>query len=72
MRNDESYGATVENKALANVSDHDRYKNPKTSGVQGLEEALKFHCGVHRELVVEGWKTRESDEGRARGELESR
>jgi len=58
FRNNESYGIKVENNKLTNVSDTDRYKNPKTGDVIGLLAPLKFTCGVHDELTVDGWKTR--------------
>ena len=58
LRTDESYGATVENNKLINVSDTARYKNASTGKKVGLEAPLSFQCGVHGELTVEGWKTR--------------
>ena len=57
FRNDESYGATVANNKLMNLSDGARYKNPAGDGKVGLEAPLKFACGVHGELTVDGWKT---------------
>ena len=60
MRNDESYSATIANNALTNVSDTDRYENRSTNAKTGLEEPLQFQCGVHDELMVEGWGTHAS------------
>ncbi|MCG6156361.1 right-handed parallel beta-helix repeat-containing protein [Rubinisphaera margarita] len=57
MRNDESYGATIQNNRLENVSDTDRYENLPTDAQIGLETPLFFQCGVHEELTVNGWET---------------
>ena len=56
LRNDQSYGAKIENNLLKNVSDTDKYKNPETGEKQGLVEPLKFKCGVNGEYTVDGWK----------------
>lgn len=56
LRSKESYGATIENNTLTNVSDTQRYSNKRTDQPIGLEKPLKFACGVHGEVVVEGWK----------------
>ena len=56
FRNKESYGMTIRNNTLINVSDTDKYKNPKTDTTIGLEAPLKFNCGVHDEMSVDGWK----------------
>ena len=56
VRNDESYGANVTNNQLTNVSDTSRFANPKTDARSGLEEPLKFACGVHGEVIVDGWE----------------
>lgn len=61
MRNDESYGARIRNNQLTNVSDTDRYDNPQTDAKAGLEAPLKFECGVHGELTVDGWETRPTE-----------
>jgi nitrous oxidase accessory protein len=58
LRKDESYGATIRNNQLTNVSDTDRYENPATDAKAGLEESLSFQCGVRGELTVEGWETK--------------
>jgi len=58
LRNAESYEAKVENNRLTNVSDADRFKEPKPSAPAGLEQPLDFRCGVHGELSVKGWKTK--------------
>ncbi len=65
LRRDESYAATITNNRLINVADTDRYENAKTEAPVGLEEPLKFTCGVHDEVTVDGWTARRH-EGRAR------
>jgi len=55
VRNPESATATIQNNKLINVSDTSSYKNPKTGEPQGLEAPLKFECGVHGEVTVDGW-----------------
>ena len=60
FRNDASGGATVENNKLTNISDTTRYTNAQTGKPAGLEQPLKFQCGVNGELTVDGWKTRTS------------
>lgn len=55
LRQEESYAATIRNNRLINVSDTDRYENPATGETVGLEEPLKFRCGVHGESEVDGW-----------------
>ena len=60
LRRDESYGATVENNLLINVSDTHRFKNPKSGEKVGLEQPLKFECGVHGEVTVDGWTASET------------
>ncbi|HYW79212.1 MAG TPA: right-handed parallel beta-helix repeat-containing protein, partial [Thermoguttaceae bacterium] len=56
LRCDESYAAIVRNNRLTNVSDTTRYDNPRTDARAGLEEPLRFECGVHGEFSVDGWK----------------
>ncbi|MCH5375621.1 MAG: hypothetical protein JJ992_16745 [Planctomycetes bacterium] len=58
FRNDESYGAVVRNNTLTNVSDANRYDNPRTDATTGLQEPLKFACGAQNELIVDGWNVR--------------
>lgn len=58
LRRDESYGTTIENNQLTNVSDTDRFDNPQANQRTGLEEPLLFECGVHGELTVDGWMAR--------------
>lgn len=58
LRRDESYSAVIHNNRLANVSDVARYVNLQAGERAGLEEPLKFECGVHGELTVDGWNTR--------------
>lgn len=55
LRNKQSYGATIENNVLTNVSDTDQYANKKTEAKAGLEAPLMFKCGVHEEFTVNGW-----------------
>ena len=56
LRCKESYDAIIKNNVLSNVSDTNRYENTKTEAVIGLEEPLKFLCGVHDENAVEGFR----------------
>ena len=60
LRNDESYSAIIKNNVLTNVADADRYANPKTNARAGLEEPVKFECGVHGEVIVDGWQAEPS------------
>ena len=60
LRSKESYGAVISNNALTNVSDTDRYDNPKTKARAGLEAPLTFECGIHGEFTVDGWQARPS------------
>ncbi len=62
LRSPESYGSVVENNRLVNISDAERLKNPKAERVIGLEQPLKFACGVKREYTVDGWTIRRSGE----------
>jgi nitrous oxidase accessory protein len=55
LRCKESHGAVVENNELVNVSDTDRYANPKADRPAGLEAPLRFECGVGGEILVDGW-----------------
>jgi Right handed beta helix region len=55
LRSPESYAAKVENNTLANVSDAQKLKNAKTSRPVGLEQPLRFQCGVKGEFTVAGW-----------------
>ena len=50
----------MENNRLTNVTDTTRYANKPTSAPAGLEQPLKFACGVNGELTVDGWKTSKS------------
>lgn len=58
LRSKESYGAVIRNNQLANVSDTDRYENPRTDERAGLENPLTLECGVHGEFTVNGWQAR--------------
>ncbi len=60
LRAKESYGAVVSNNKLKNVSDIDLYNNKPQPRRVGLEKPLKFECGVHGELTVDGWKVHRS------------
>jgi len=55
LRCKESYGSTVRNNALTNVSDTDRYENARTDKRAGPEAPLKFECGVQNEITVNDW-----------------
>ena len=57
FRNDASAAAVVENNRLTNITDTTRYANKPTAAPAGLEQSLKFACGVNGELTVDGWKT---------------
>ncbi len=56
LRAKESYRAAIENNTLTNVSDLDKFANPKADRPVGLEKPLKFACGVHDEFTIDGWK----------------
>jgi Right handed beta helix region len=56
LRNKESYAATIRNNELTNVSDSSLYENVRGDKPAGLEAPLKFECGVHGEITVDGWK----------------
>ena len=58
LRREESYAAVIANNQLTNVTDTERYGNPKPADPMGLEEPLKFQCGVHGELTVDGWEAK--------------
>ena len=55
LRNEESYGAVIQNNVLTNVPDTSRYSNTRSDAPSGLEKPLNFNCGVHGEFVVDGW-----------------
>jgi nitrous oxidase accessory protein len=54
MRNQESYGAVIENNELINIADVDDFKNPDTGAPRGLIEPLSFAVGVDGEFIVNG------------------
>lgn len=58
LRCDESYDAVIQNNKLTNVSDTGRYENAHTDARAGIEAPLKFQCGVHGEVTVDGWEAR--------------
>jgi nitrous oxidase accessory protein len=61
LRAEESRRAIIENNSLINVSDANRYQNRPTGERAGLEEPLKFTCGVHDEMTVDGWEAKLED-----------
>jgi nitrous oxidase accessory protein len=66
FRNDASGASVVENNQLVNVTDTARYTNKSTGAKQGLEQALKFQCGMNGELTVDGWEARPSGKGKGK------
>jgi nitrous oxidase accessory protein len=72
LRSDESYRAVIENNTLTNVSDVDRYENPRTEAKPGLQEPLDFTCGVHGELTIDGWSTGQCDPQRRQHSLDGK
>lgn len=58
FRNDESGGSVVMNNRLTGISDTTRYKNRRAKSSPGPEKPLKFECGVHGELLVDGWEAK--------------
>jgi hypothetical protein len=58
FRNDESGRSTVVNNRLTGISDTARYENRRTQAEPGLKEPLKFACGVHGEVLVDGWEAK--------------
>jgi nitrous oxidase accessory protein len=60
FRNDASGGSLVENNQLIGVTDTTRYTNKKSGKPVGLDQPLKFQCGVSGELIVDGWMVRPS------------
>jgi len=55
LRCRESCGAAIANNELTKISDADRYANVRSDKPVGLERPLKFACGVHGEILVDGW-----------------
>ena len=60
LRCQESYSAVIQNNRLTNLSDMDRYENPRSENTSGLESPLEFECGVQGEFTVNGWNARPS------------
>ncbi len=58
LRCPESYGSDIANNVLTNVSDADRYANPRADRPAGPEKPLQFECGVHGEFTVNGWEAK--------------
>jgi nitrous oxidase accessory protein len=55
LRNEESYGATIENNILTNVSDLNKLSNLDTGAPRGLLEPLLFTVGVDNKWMVDGF-----------------
>lgn len=60
FRNDANGKAKIANNKLVNVSDTAHYENPTENRKPGLEEPLKFLCGVDGEMEVDGWDFRKA------------
>jgi nitrous oxidase accessory protein len=58
LRSKESCGAVIAGNKLTEVSDTDKYENAKTDKPAGPEAPLKFECGVHGEVTVDGWEAK--------------
>ncbi len=58
FRNDGLEKAEIANNKLVNVSTTDHYDNPVEGRKPGLEEPLRFRCGVGGERQVDGWDFR--------------
>lgn len=56
LRAKESYASVIQNNELKNVADTAKYENAKTDKPVGLEQPLKFACGVNGETTVDGFK----------------
>ncbi len=56
FRNDAGGSAVIENNRLTDVTDTTRCSNQPTDARPGLEQPLKFKCGVNGKLTVDGWK----------------
>ncbi|MBY0460778.1 MAG: right-handed parallel beta-helix repeat-containing protein [Gemmataceae bacterium] len=61
LRAKESYGAVVRNNTLTGVSDTKQYENPKGDAAPGLEKPLRFKCGAHEEITVDGWSAKPAE-----------
>jgi nitrous oxidase accessory protein len=61
VRNEQSYGATIENNTFVGIADADKIDNPQTGDVKGPTEHLKFHVGVNDEYLVDGWTATKAD-----------
>lgn len=55
LRKDAGRDAIIRNNRLVNVADATQYEKPTTEAKAGLEEPLKFECGVGGEMIVDGW-----------------
>ena len=56
FRNEESYRARVEGNRFVNVSGAGRFGDQGDAARAGLEEPLKFRCGMRGESKVDGWR----------------
>jgi nitrous oxidase accessory protein len=56
FRNDASGKAIVKGNRWQGINDEQRYQNGTANPRAGLEEPLKFTCGVHEETKVDDWK----------------
>lgn len=64
MRNQESYGAIIENNQLVNISDVNQFENPDTGKPKGLLEPLFFEVGVRGEFTIDGADLTRASEAR--------
>ena len=58
MRNEQSYGAKIENNQLTNVTDSKHNSSSDSGKKAGLVEPLNFKCGVKGEYTVDQWKVK--------------
>lgn len=56
LRSEAMAAATIRNNLLTNVADVGDYENVMTGESAGLESPLRFQCGVHGEVFVDGWE----------------
>ena len=59
LRQESMHGIDVDSNRLINVADADRFPPHEKSTMAGLQEPLKFKCGVHGESFVNGWEFKE-------------
>ncbi len=63
MRNQDSYGAVIENNTMVNVSDVASYANTERPRTRGPLEALNFTLGAYEALTVNQWVLSTSPSG---------